>query len=545
VTTIRRIYAYLLAFAGLAMVSLAAANLAQVLIDVVLQAPSASTERYVRDTVSLSGATALVGLPVWLLHWLWIQRTARSDPRERSSTLRRLYLYAVLGGAMLVIGVSTREALVRLLDTVAGVSRSGAILDGILRPLPFAVVALLVWVAHWRVAATDRERVGETGGSATLRRWYVYAAAFIGLLVLLNGARSLVEVLWQAATQVRGPAGAEITAAAADALAGLGIWLVHWVVLPIRLPEAARRDDGVSVLRSVYLFLSLAVGVVGTLLGASQLLYYAVSRLLGIDRPGGIGGNLLQAAAGPASVVVVYGATWAYQRHAVRRQAEAYGEAPRQAGIRRLYAYVIALVALAVLASGVAGLLWTLGDVLFAAGAAAGDFWRERVALYATLAIVGLPVWLLHWRPRAASVDEARSLARRLYVYLSLIAAMLTVIGGLAAALYRLLGLALGGAFGQDVATDLAHAVALASVAALVAVYHWRVLRDDARQAEPVAREAVLEHPAEPEPVPSPSTAVVEILAANAEALSRALAALRATGVEVRVLPSADEPSPA
>ena len=113
---------------------------------------------------------------------------------------------------------------------------------------------------------------------------------------------------------------------------------------------------------------------------------------------------------------------WAYQRQAVRRQAAAFSEAPRQAGIRRLYTYVIALVALGVLTSGVAGLLWTLCDVLFAPGAATGDFWRERVALFATLVIVGLPVWLLHWRPSAGSVDEARSLARRLYVYLSLIA---------------------------------------------------------------------------------------------------------------------------
>ena len=39
VTTIRRIYAYLLAFAGLAMVSLAAANLLQLLVDLALSSP--------------------------------------------------------------------------------------------------------------------------------------------------------------------------------------------------------------------------------------------------------------------------------------------------------------------------------------------------------------------------------------------------------------------------------------------------------------------------------------------------------------------------
>jgi hypothetical protein len=526
VTTIRRIYAYLLAFAGLAMVSTAAANLAQVLIDVLLNAPLANTDRYVRDAVSLWGATALVGLPVWLLHWLWIQRTARADPDERTSTLRRLYLYAVLGGAVLVLGVSIREVFLRLMNPSAGFASVGAQIDIVVRPLPFALVAAVVWFGHWRIAARDREHVGERGGSATLRRWYTYVAAFVGLLFLVNGARELVEVLWRASTGAGASTPAAFAQPSADTLVGLGIWLTHWVVLPLRLPEAARRDDGVSVLRSVYLFFALAVGVVGTLLGASQLLYYAVGRLLGVDRPGGVGGDLLQAAAGPGSAVIVYGVAWAYQRQAVRRQAAAFSEAPRQAGIRRLYTYVISLVALGVLTSGVAGLLWTLCDVLFAPGAASGDFWRERVALFATLVIVGLPVWLLHWHPHAGSVDEARSLARRLYVYLSLIAAMLTVVAATAGVVYRLLGLALGGTFGQDVATDLAHAVALAAVAGLVAAYHWRVLSADARLGQP-------------EVVATEATAVVEIHAADAESLSRALSALRDSGVEIRVLRAA------
>ena len=527
-TTIRRIYAYLLAFAGLAMVSTAAANLGQLLLDVVLQSPVATTERYVRDTASLWGATALVGLPVWLLHWLWIQRTARGDPSERSSTLRRLYLYALLGSASLVIGFSTREVLLRLGDALVGIAGLGITPDLTVRPLPFTLVAGVVWLTHWRVAAADRFQVGEEGGSATLRRWYAYGAALIGLMVLLNGARALVEVLWQIAVPAGASAGREIAPPVADTLVGLGIWLVHWVVLPRRLPEAAQRDDGVSVLRSVYLFVVLAVCVIGTLLGASQLLYYAMGRLLGVDRPGGIGGDLLQAAAGPASVLIVYGAAWAYQRDALRRQAVAFSEAPRQAGIRRLYTYVIVLVALGVLATGVAGLLWTLGDELFAPGAAVGDFWRERVALYATLAIVGLPVWLLHWRPRPGSAAEAGALARRLYIYLSLIAAMLTVVGAVAGVVYRLLGLALGGTFAQDVATDLAHAVALASVAALVAIYHWRVLRADARVAASVRVAAASAAAA--------SVVIVEISAQDADGLGRALAALRATGVEVRIL---------
>ena len=540
-TTIRRIYAYLLAFAGLAMVSLAAAHLAQLLIDVALQSPPATAGGYVRDTVSLWGALALVGLPVWLLHWLWVQRSTRADADEMTSPLRRLYLYAVLAGAILAAGYSIQEMLVQIFDAL-GFRTTGGVqtLDAILRPLPFAVVATLVWIAHWRTAAADRYDAGEVGGSARLRRWYLYGSAFVGLLLLLNGARALIEALWLTATQVATAQGVGIPRAAADALVGLGVWVLHWVVLPRRLPAVARHDDGVSVLRSVYLFLALAVGVIGTLLGLSELLYYTVGRALGIASPGGVGGDLVQAAAGPASAAIVYGAAWAYQRAALRRQAAAFDEAPRQAGIRRLYTHVVALVALSVLTSGVAGLLWTLCDVLVAPGASIGDYWRERVALYATLAMVGLPVWFLHWRPVVASVDESRSLARRLYVYLTLIAAMLTVVGSVAALLYRLLGIALGGGWRPEVVADLTHAVAVASVASVVAAYHWQVLRADARRTGTVPVEArdmaaLVEASDLAEAPERSSTVLVEIQADTEETLSRALSSLRATGVTVTV----------
>jgi hypothetical protein len=137
--------------------------------------------------------------------------------------------------------------------------------------------------------------------------------------------------------------------------------------------------------------------------------------------------------------------------------------------------------------------------------------------------MVGLPVWLLHWRPIAVSESETHSLARRLYLYLSLIAAMLGLIGSAAAVLYRLFGLLLGESSTASLLTDLAHALAVASVTAIVAVYHWRILRVDATraQAAPV------------EPAGAGAEAVVQIRAVDAAALERALAVLRSTGVEV------------
>ena len=72
--------------------------------------------------------------------------------------------------------------------------------------------------------------------------------------------------------------------------------------------------------------------------------------------------------------------------------------------------------------------------------------------------------------------------------------------------------------------SDLAHALAVGIVAAVVAVYHWRVLRADAKRTLPVSQPTVPE-----------AQALVELRAVNAEALERALSALRSTGVQVIV----------
>ena len=391
--TIRRIYAYLLAFAGLAMLAFATANLGQLIIDLLLQTPSADTARHVREVVAVNAAAALVGLPVWLLHWRWTERWARDNPAERASTLRRLYLYVVLAAALLVLAYATQDVLANVFAALTR-TRNQPGLDEVFDDLSYIAIAALIWIGHWRIAARDRDLVGEEGGSATLRRWYVYGAAFIGLVLLLGGASGVLESVWRLlATPSPSPDQFELAGALASTVVGLGVWLLHWTGLPKRIGDVGQRDDGVSVLRSVYLFLALSVAVIGTLVGLSQLLYYGVARALGVASPGGVGGNLLQAAAGPASVAIVYGVAWAYQRHVLRRQAVAFDEAPRQAGVRRLYTYIVALIGLATLAVGVAGLLWTAGDLLVnSAATSSGDGWRNNVALFATLAVVGLPV---------------------------------------------------------------------------------------------------------------------------------------------------------
>jgi hypothetical protein len=193
--------------------------------------------------------------------------------------------------------------------------------------------------------------------------------------------------------------------------------------------------------------------------------------------------------------------------------------------VRRLYEHLVALVALAVLAVGLTGLLWMLGDAISGAPGTLGQaWWRDRISLFTTLTIVGLPVWLLHWR--APTELTPRSLVRRIYLYVTLIAAVLALLGSGAAAIYRLLSLVLGAASASTVGIELSHALAVAIVAAGLAAYHWRMVRLDMRTvaARPAAG--------------VPAEIVVELRAPSATALDAALESLRSAGVTVQRLGS-------
>jgi hypothetical protein len=201
--------------------------------------------------------------------------------------------------------------------------------------------------------------------------------------------------------------------------------------------------------------------------------------------------DVMRRIGGPISIAIPLGAVWAYYGHWLNRHIESAGDAVRQAGMKRLYNYILSFIGLVVSFVGVALLFSFTIDMLTGFGMVLNDVFRSNLASSISSLVVGLPLWLRTWRPMQAEAlltgelgDHARrSVIRKTYLYLVLFAA---VIGGMATAVglvYQLIIVVLEGVTGSDFANTLLNLVQLLFLFGVVLLYHLNVLRMDGASA--------------------------------------------------------------
>jgi hypothetical protein len=233
----------------------------------------------------------------------------------------------------------------------------------------------------------------------------------------------------------------------------------------------------------------------------------------------------------PLLAAAVYGLFWAYQRQVLASDARLVAEQPRQATIRRFYHSLVALVGLSVLTGGLADLLRLLLDFWLggrATTALSRADWADQFSLFATLVLVGAPVWTFQWLQlqrravAAGGAAERESLVRRVYLLLILFAGVTTLLGSAAVLLYQIFR-NVGTTFSGAAISTLSWTAGASITATVFLAYHLRVLLDDQRQcaARPVPTPAAVGRAA------SPSGWVVLLQADGGEAAMTALATLR------------------
>ena len=437
------------------------------------------------DALARALALILVGVPIFLVHWLWAQRAAARDPEEQSSGLRALFLYGVQLGTLVPVVQNLLAALDRGLLVALRLDAYRAMLGGNQNLADNAIAILMNGVVaayFWTVLRGEWLRLPDCEDFADVRRLYRYLWMLYGLLMVVFGAQQLLRFLFYIPTDTLGELGRETAAnGVALLLVGTPLWVYTWRIVQESLADPAEMS---SRLRLGVLYILALGGVITVLSAGGTLLDVLIRRLLGEAIPAP---ELVQRMGGPISIGLPLGMVWAYFGVWLRRHIEAAGDPIRREGMMRLYNYLLSALGLGAAFIGLAMLISFGVDILTRPDAVWGDALRPRLAgALATLA-VGMPLWLIIWRPMQAQAldpseagDHARqSIVRKAYLYLALFAA---VIGGMSSAVglvFNLIRAVLTGSVESNFLANVLNLAQLLILFIFLLLYHLSVLRGD------------------------------------------------------------------
>jgi len=262
---------------------------------------------------------------------------------------------------------------------------------------------------------------------------------------------------------------------------GTPVWVYTWRVIQDSLSDPAEMG---STLRLGILYILALGGVITVITTAAMVVNIIVTRLLGGDSTFR---EFVREIGGPISVGVPLGMIWAYYGYWLNRHIEVIGDRVRQAGMKRIYNYILVFIGLVVSFVGVGALFSFIIDVLTSSGLLSTAAVRETLTTSISALVVGLPVWLMTWRPMQAEAltqddlgDHARrSVLRKTYLYLALFASVIGGMGTAVGLVYQLIKVVLTGEVGNDFVNGLLNLAQLLFLFIVVLVYHLRILRED------------------------------------------------------------------
>jgi hypothetical protein len=156
--TVRRVYYYLMAATGLALLWVGNVELLNALIDTLFNwslGPSVIWHEPLANGLSL----LLVGAPIWLLHWRGVQQRAeRTDAEgaaERDALPRKLYLYGVSLVAALILLFQLAQVIYRLLLLVMGDASASLLSSETAHQLADCLIAAVFWGVHLLAIRND------------------------------------------------------------------------------------------------------------------------------------------------------------------------------------------------------------------------------------------------------------------------------------------------------------------------------------------------------------------------------------------------------
>ena len=155
----RQVYSYLLAALGLGTVATGLVILFGVVIGVIVPQSGEELLRadWWRNPLASAVTLLLVGAPLWAFYWSGVQRDARSGLVERAALSRRIFIYLVLGAAVLAaLGNLSALLFMFLRDLLEGQFSAQTVQDA-KWSIGVLLTAGAVSVYYWLVLQEDRQ----------------------------------------------------------------------------------------------------------------------------------------------------------------------------------------------------------------------------------------------------------------------------------------------------------------------------------------------------------------------------------------------------
>jgi hypothetical protein len=329
---VRRLYRYIWMLYGLLMTVFGTQQILRFL----LYIPGDVLGELGREIVVNGTALIVVGTPIWVYSWRVIQDSL-VDAAEMGSSLRLGILYLLaLGGVITVITAASMVVNAVITWLLGAAWTFQDFIQQISGPISIGVPLGLVWAYYGYWLNRHIEAVGDRVRQAGMKRPYHYILAFIGLVVAFIGTTSIIRFIIDMVTEsgilmtdaTRGTLASSIS----SLVVGLPLWLTMWrpmqaeALVPGEMGDHARR----SVLRKMYLYLTLFASVIGGMATAVGLVYQLIRVVLG----GGAGSSFVSDVLNLTQLLFLFGVVLMYHLNVLRADGETTADslAEKQSG---------------------------------------------------------------------------------------------------------------------------------------------------------------------------------------------------------------------
>ncbi|NOZ05736.1 MAG: DUF3842 family protein [Chloroflexi bacterium] len=320
----------------------------------------------------------------------------------------------------------------------------------------------------------------------TVRRLYFYFVSLASVLISLHGILRLAQSLL-AGTAERNVVAFNV----ALLVVALPVYVFHWFLA--QRAVASGQDHPHSAARKFYLYAVL----LATVLIAAFHAHVLLERLF-LAATGATRWPARAQIGSPLAALLVAGLFWAYHRYLAKRDCLLGAETEPGATWSRIYLYVTAAIGLALFAVGFADLLRALLRSMIPLTGNTQLALDLHLARDVASLLVGGVVWVSHWvwaqRRFRSGPAEQRSVVRKVFLYLVVLAAAIAALTSTALLLRDFLRLLLGTPNpGNTLLLDrLTWPVTFIVEGSLFWVYHWRTLQADICQTPEAPRQASL-----------------------------------------------------